>query len=146
MPGPASEHGGDVAGLPYPKPSRRRKSIGRQSAANVDRIREQIFERDERTCLALSSSCSGPLTIQHAIGRGMGGSAELDRPSLLRTLCLGHNLRIEQSATARAEAEANGWSIPRFRLGILDVDVPVRYPGARWFLLDDDFGRDEVWP
>lgn len=137
-----------MAGLPYPKPSRKRRSIGRQSALQVDRIREQIFDRDERACLAsvVGGPCSGGLTIQHAIGRGMGGSAALDRPSLLRTLCSGHNGLIEASAEFRAIAEINGWSIPRFRVGILDIDVPVLYPGARWFVLDDDFGRDEVWP
>jgi hypothetical protein len=134
-----------VAGLPYPKPSRKRRSIGRQSAANVDRIRERIFERDEEACVAGPASCVGGLTVQHAIGRGMGGSAELDRPSLLRTMCSGHNGLIEASAEFRSLAELNGWAIPRFG-GFTPEAIPVRYPGSRWFLLDDDFGRDEVWP
>jgi hypothetical protein len=135
-----------VAGLPYPKPSRRRKSIGRQSAANVDRIRERIFERDEGTCVAGPASCVGGLTVQHAIGRGMGGSAALDHPSLLRTMCSGHNGLIEQSAEFRVVAEINGWAIRRFAASVDVLAVPVRYPGARWFLLDDDFGREEIYP
>lgn len=134
-----------MAGNPYPKPTRKRRSIGRQSALNVDRIRERIFERDEDLCVAYGHGCFGSLTVQHAIGRGMGGSAALDRPSLLRTMCSGHNGLIEQSSAFREIAEAAGWSLSRFG----DVDPlaePVRYPGQRWFLLNDDFGRTEVWP
>ena len=132
-----------MAGKPYPKPSGRRRSIGRTSALQVDRIRERIFDRDERACLAAGRLCDGPLTIQHAVGRGMGGSARLDYPSLLRTLCWMHNGLIEIDAGFRDLAEINGWAIRRFAT---TTAVPVLYPGARWFTLDDEFGRTQVWP
>lgn len=134
-----------MAGDPHPKPTRRRRTVGQQSAVQVAAVRARIFDRDEHRCLAehVLVPCFGSLTIQHAIGRGMGGSALLDRPSLLRTFCLGHNRLETESATFRALCLEFGWSLSRFG----DVKpVPVRYPGCRWYLLDDDFGRDEVWP
>lgn len=135
---------------PYPKPGKRKPSRGARSRAQVEQVRPEVYERDEHTCVVQGSRqwqtwpCSRDLTIQHAVGRGMGGSVELDSPALLRTMCGFHNLLETSDADFARACTVNGWSIPRNRADIDPLQVPVRYPDGGDYLLDDDGGRRRI--
>jgi hypothetical protein len=99
--------------------------------------------RDDYRCVAARSAwasthpCGGGLTIGHARGRGMGGSAEFDEPAWLRTQCLVHNTLIESNARFRRFAEMEGWAIPR--LHRVDPErVPVLYPDGLYYQLEHE--------
>lgn len=133
-----------------PQQRPRKRSVGMKSRAQVDRVRRLVYERDHHECLARWSgiACDGPLTIQHATARGMGGSARFDGPEYLRTFCLGHNLLEAGNAGFAQTCERNGWRVPR--LGYPDVDevitrIPVRYPDGSWWLLDRTGQRTETF-
>lgn len=136
------------------KPTRRSRSLGSRSRAQLRDVRELVFERDEWTCIVAGDpytafvSCSGPLTLQHAIGRGMGGSALFDSPLYLRAMCATHNRLIESDAAFRGLCEVAGWSHPRLGVDPREqlLRRPIRYPGARWFVLDELGGREQVFP
>jgi hypothetical protein len=116
-------------------------SLGKKSRAQVDKVRQLIFERDGGDCLAahVFGFCGGGLTIQHRVGRGMGGSAQYDSPSHLITLCATHNELQTASAEFARICQARGWSIPRWAVERIPAkDIPVQYPGRGWFLLSDD--------
>ena len=117
------------------KQPRKRRSIGYRSRLQVEQVREAVYLRDEYTCLAaLEGGCCFGLTIQHAVNRQMGGSAEVDRPELLRTLCWHHNTLVEQDARFRKVCLRNGWALPR-RLADDATSIPVRYPDGRDYRL-----------
>jgi hypothetical protein len=122
-------------------------SIGRKSRAQVDKVRAGIFERDGQQCLAAGvfGFCGGGLTIQHRVGRGMGGSAQWDTPAHLITLCATHN-ELETASAAFAEiCRSRGWSIPRWVMDRMKAsDVPVYYPGRGWYLLAEDGTVDKI--
>lgn len=115
--------------------------IGKQSRTQVAKIREQVFERDNHQCVVSGSMsslewpCAGGLTIQHAVGRGMGGSAAVDGIDYLRAMCAYHNQLDTSSADFHRACLRNGWSVTRWmaqRKGILVI--PVKYPDG-WHLL-----------
>lgn len=127
----------------------RKRGRGVISRSQVDANRRAVFERDSHRCVAAGAGpCGGPLTIQHAVARGMGGSAKFDGPEYLRTFCLDHNVRETSSADFSRLCERHGWRVPR--LGYPDVDevitrIPVRYPDGTWWLLDREGGRTETF-
>jgi hypothetical protein len=88
--------------------------------------------------------CFGGLTVQHRVGRGMGGSAQYDaRPAYLLCMCLGHNVLETENATAREAYRARGWSVSRWVVELWRIeDVPVCYFDG-WFLLFDG-GREII--
>lgn len=118
------------------------KSIGKQSKAAVNRVREDIYIRDKNRCVVsgtpvgVNIPCEGELTIQHAVKRGMGGSAKYDKPVYLRAMCYHHNLLDANDARFNQMCLVNGWSVPRW---VADRDliasVPVRYLDG-WHLLN----------
>jgi hypothetical protein len=118
----------------------------------VERVRDAIYLRDDYRCLVAGSAwaakfpCAGGLTIQHAIGKGMGGSAQFDRPELLRTFCWVHNTLAEADADFAMAARLFGWSLPRIRIDIDPEYVPVRYPDGRDYRLTNDFQRELMVP
>ncbi|TFD27486.1 hypothetical protein [Cryobacterium cryoconiti] len=133
---------------PHPKPTRKRKTIGQQSKKQVADNRAGVYERDGEQCVVAGSlwarlfPCEGPLTIQHGVGKGMGGSAEFDGPECLRTMCLGHNDQQPKSSAFAKECIWFGWAIERGRRGLDYTKVPVRYPNGRDYLLTTDFKRE----
>jgi hypothetical protein len=129
---------------PWPKPGRKgkRKTIGQQSRAAIDEIREQVYVRDDYHCIAAGfvgqdnvDECAGRLTPQHRVGRGFGGSALFDRPGYLLTMCIWHNTLAERDADFADLCTTNGWSIPRHSPGATDpTKVPVLYSDG-WYVL-----------
>lgn len=128
------------------------RTIGQLSRAQVEKIREDIYTRDDHQCICARSAwaikwpCWGILTIQHAMGKGMGGSALFDGPELLRTMCLGHNNLLESNAPFARAGLLLGWSLKRNRKDITPSDVPVRYPDGHDYRLFGNFGRALVIP
>ncbi len=135
-----------MIGHPKQQP-KRRPSVGARSKAQVDRVRHQVFERDEHTCAVAGLTrwpCTGALTVQHARSRGAGGSDRWDGPEWLRTLCSGHNTLDTADADFARLCLAHGVSVPSH--GYDDVDmtqVPVRTPQG-WFLLARDCTRTPI--
>lgn len=131
---------------------RKRQTLGARSRTQVEQNRDGIFLRDDYRCLAANTSwtalfpCGGGLTIQHRIGKGMGGSAEFDTPAHLITLCMVHNTLEPANAAFRNFCVRNGWSVPRNRG--LDVEqIPVTYPDGNYYQLSDiGFGRIYLTP
>lgn len=95
------------------------------------RVRDLVYKRDGETCIAQwHSPCTGILTLQHRIGRGMGGSRMpgINAPSNLVAMCIHHNGLIESDSEFRTFACRQGWSIPRNWTPSLEpADIPVRY-------------------
>jgi hypothetical protein len=100
--------------------------------SKLDRSRKIVFTRDHDECVVVGSiwqtlqPCGGPLTVQHRVGRGMGGSKKYDAPEYLVAMCLLHNGLAESSATFAAYCTRNGLS-----------RIPVRYHDS-WYLLSGD--------
>jgi len=117
-------------------------TVGKKSKANLDKVRRLIFTRDDHRCVAqgVFGFCGGDLTLQHRATRGMGGSARMDDPQNLVTMCLTHNELDQASADFHRLCVKLGWSMPRwaFEQGFADV-IPVWYSGRGWFLLEPDF-------
>lgn len=116
-------------------------SIGKRSKKQVEAIRERIYDRDRHQCAVKGSGhdwtfpCRGDLTIQHRVGRGMGGSASFDSPESLLTMCWLHNFLIENDQEFKQIALEEGWSVRR-NSQIQAKDVPVRI-GSGLFLLNE---------
>ena len=119
-------------------------SVGRKSKYQLAKSRPIVFERDQEQCIVAGSiwetiqPCMGVLTLQHRVGRGMGGSARWDAPNCLVLMCVQHNGLIESSYEFRNYCERNGLSIRRAVADRVDVaSIPVRYSDG-WFLLAGD--------
>lgn len=116
-------------------------SIGKRSRKQVNAHRESVFERDNHTCVVAGSiwsrpiPCSGGLTIQHRVTRGMGGSAKYDDPPFLLAMCAIHNALEPASAEFREFCERQGYSVPRWVVNRYAITrVPVKY-AYEWYLL-----------
>lgn len=99
----------------------------------------KYLARDHR-CLHCGTEQS--LVPNHRANRGMGGSKVRDVPSNIVVLCHGANYLIEAVAFHAAEARRYGWKLESWQ-------DPAQTPvydrsSARWYLLDDQFGRTEV--
>ena len=135
----------------HPKPGKRGPSIGQRSRQQVSALRDMLYLRDDYRCCVsgtdagLTSPCEGPVTVQHRVGKGAGGSALFDGPEYLITMCLSHNVRAESSAEFARTCRANGWSVRRN--GLVDVaKVPALYRDG-WYLLDTDgCSRQRIHP
>lgn len=106
-------------------------SIGKASRRNVERARKGVYERDGGVCIsrALYGPCDDSVTLQHRVGRGMGGSALFDaEPAYLLTMCARHNVLETSNAEYHRICQELGWSVPRWvpdRWSI--TEVPVFY-------------------
>lgn len=81
------------------------------------------------------------LSVHHRLNRGRGGSAVLERPSILLTVC-GDGVRGDHGkVTENPEwARSIGWLLPRNNPDIDPTTEPILlYDG--WFLLADDGTR-----
>lgn len=116
-------------------------SIGKRSKKQVERIRQVVYDRDGGVCVGqgFSLACSGGLTVQHRVSRGMGGSAQYDsEPPWLISLCWAHNVAETSNASLREAYVARGWGVPRWVVNSWGIfDVPVRYFDG-WKLLVDN--------
>lgn len=103
---------------------------------------QQVRARDGHACVICLSP--DPLTTQHRVSRGMGGSLPdwVNLPANLITLCgsgtTGCHGWVEAHPTFAQEA---GWSVRRTVL--FPADVPVLYPEG-WMLLNDYGTRSPV--
>lgn len=116
-------------------------TIGKKSKQQVAKIREAVLRRDGERCVAAGvfGFCGGPLTIQHRVGRGMGGSAQYDTMAHLVTMCQTHNELQTASAKFNDICQHRGWSVPRWATEQTDVQlIPVWYPWKGWFTLWED--------
>ena len=115
-------------------------SKGKQSRVQVERARRVVYERDGEVCVArgFMRECIGGLTIQHRVGRGMGGSAQYDvSPAWLITLCWGHNVLETENADAREAYRARGWAVSRWVVEQWAIElVPVCYIDGWYRLID----------
>jgi hypothetical protein len=118
-------------------------SVGKKSKAQVNKVRSELFQRDNETCVvqgsewAIAYPCFGDLTVQHGVGRGMGSSAKYDGIDFLRTMCAGHNGMETSHPFFAAACHRNGWSIERWvadRYGA--KSIPVLYHDG-WHLLQN---------
>ena len=101
--------------------------------------RERVFERDGYMCV----DCGTPygLSVQHRVGRGMGGSKSSDNMSNLLTMCVTHNRLLEADADYAELGREYGWKVHRNRV-VAPADVPVYYrPLQAWVYLGDDGSR-----
>lgn len=117
-------------------------SIGKRSRAQIAKVRQDVFDRDGSCCVVQGSiwgtiqPCGGALTIQHRVGRGMGGSAMFDTPNSLLAMCAVHNALAEASSEFGKYCQRNGLSVPRWVAASSPVSrIPVRYSDG-WYLLD----------
>jgi len=117
-------------------------SIGKRSKKQVERIRQVVYDRDGGVCVGqgFSLPCSGGLTVQHRVSRGMGGSAQYDsEPAWLISLCWAHNVAETSNASLREAYVARGWGVPRWVVNSWDIsDVPVRYFDGWKFLVNNE--------
>lgn len=117
-------------------------SIGKKSRAQVEKARRGVYERDGGICIsrALYGPCDDSVTIQHRVGRGMGGSALFDAdPGFLLTMCGRHNMLETANADYHALCQQFGWSVPRWvpdRWAI--SEVPVFYWDGWHYLVGFD--------
>ena len=121
--------------------------VGKTSKKQLDKVRKLVFERDGQACVAAGSFgwCGGPLTLQHRVGRGMGGSARFDTPAHLITFCQIHNELQTASATFARLCQGRGWSVPRWVVDQLTITVvPCYYPVGGWHLLFEDGTVEQV--
>lgn len=111
------------------------------------RVRDLVYNRDDHVCVAQAHSpCAGILTLQHRIGRGMGGSRMpgINGAANLVAMCIHHNGLIESDNEFRTFAMRQGWSIPRNWTPSLDpAAIPVRYADGP-FLIDWEGNRTPV--
>lgn len=77
------------------------------------KTRDAVYTRDKHRCVLAGvrhrfDPCMGDLTVQHTVGKGMGGSKLFDTPDLLVAMCWHHNVLIEQDADFARFCAARG--------------------------------------
>lgn len=108
----------------------------RASRKDVDAARRLVRERDGGRCLMCGTEADN---IHHRRRKGMGGSALLEQPSNLVTLCglgnaSGCHGEVHQNPW---EAHCEGWLLYS---GEIAAETPVMTRFG-WVLLDDEGGR-----
>jgi 5-methylcytosine-specific restriction endonuclease McrA len=102
--------------------------------------RRIVRERDGSRCQMCGLNIlGGDGAIHHRIPKGMGGSALLESPANLVTLCgTGNADKCHGKAHRNPEwARNHGWIVSR---SLDPADIPVDMWDG-WFLLDDEGGR-----
>jgi hypothetical protein len=122
------------------KTQRQRKAKRDRALAKTAQV---VRDRDGYRCCAESKHCTGGLTTQHRLNRGMGGSGQVDGPEWLVAMCWGHNTRCESDAAFAQIARDSGWKLTR---GEDPTEVAVFFRGVGWRLLDTEGGRHRCAP
>jgi len=108
-----------------------------------DAARRIVRRRDDFHCQMCGKVLwAGQGSVHHRLNRGRGGSAKLERASILITVCgdgvLGDHGRVTRNP---AWAESIGWLLPRNNPDIdPELEPILLFDG--WFLLDDHGNRD----
>lgn len=100
--------------------------------------RKLVRQRDGHQCLMCGVSIVDiPSSIHHRINRGAGGSAKLERASLLVRMCGTGTTGCHGYVTEHPKAAADtGWLLPKNNQDIDPITEPIlTYLG--WFTLDD---------
>jgi 5-methylcytosine-specific restriction endonuclease McrA len=106
------------------------------------KLRQAIFDRDGRKCVACNSASN--LTIQHRVSKGMGGSKLYDTFPYLITMCQPCNVGLESNYELAEQGRFNGWKLSRnTRPPVNPEEVPVKI-GATWFYLDSNGGKTPI--
>mgnify|MGYP003625481844 FL=1 len=117
-------------------------SIGKKSRSQVEKARRGVYERDGGVCIskAVYGVCDDSVTIQHRVGRGMGGSAKYDtQPGFLLTMCGRHNMLETANADYHKVCQELGWSVPRWVPDQWSIsEVPVFYWDGWHYLVGFD--------
>ena len=113
--------------------------VGKRSKAQTEKFRKQVYERDNYQCVskAVYAPCSADITIQHRVGRGMGGSALYDREgAFLVAMCNRHNTLETANADYHKLCQQLGWSVPRWVVDQWSItEVPVFYWDGWYYLV-----------
>jgi len=107
-----------------------------------DAARKLVRVRDGHQCQMCGRSIVDyPSSIHHRINRGSGGSAKLERPSLLIRLCGTGTTQCHGWIGAHPKLAAEtGWLLPKNNPDIDPLTEPIlTFHG--WELLDDEGGR-----
>lgn len=117
-------------------------SIGKKSRNQSRKARETVFRRDSGVCVSIgiSGPCSDSVTLQHRVGRGMGGSAQFDTiPPYLLTMCSTHNWLETSDADYHKICKDLGWSVPRWVPDSWSItEVPVFYWDGWHYLVGNE--------
>lgn len=118
----------------------------RATRKDVDAARRLVRERDGDQCQLCGDIVKTCRSIHHRLNRGRGGSAKLERASILVTACGDGVLFCHGRVTEHPEwARSIGWLLPRNNPDIDPTAEPILlYNG--WFLLADDGSRTPCAP
>lgn len=112
------------------------------SAKSKRDTRATVRRRDGHRCQMCGASIvDTPSSLHHRINRGMGGSAKLERPSLLVRLCGTGTTGCHGWLTEHPHAaQMSGWLLPKLNGDIDPAQEPLlAFDG--WLLLDDEGNR-----
>lgn len=107
------------------------------------KVRDAVCARDPACIVAGVEGaarfgvCGGGRTLQHTVGKGMGGSKLFDTPNLLVTMCLTHNLLLTADAKFLAFGRNRGWVKDRNSQHDPRL-TPVLYADGWYRLVGDD--------
>ena len=116
------------------------------------KVFECVKARDMGLCVVRGPYCTGQAQVaHHRANRGAGGSKSLDGyPNLLASCSRCNSWMEECDGADRAELEARGVRVrgdsTHQKTAQRALTTPVRYPGGRWFYLNDDGTRVEIDP
>ena len=110
---------------------------------DVDPARRLVRSRDGHNCQMCGRSIVDyPSSIHHRINRGSGGSAKLERASLLIRICGTGTTGCHGWVTEHpVEASGAGWILPKLNISIDPTTEPI-FTIHGWELLDDEGGRE----
>ena len=107
----------------------------------MDAARRLVRERDGHQCQLCGDIVKVYRNIHHRLNRGKGGSAKLERASILITICGDGVLFCHGRVTRNPTwAKSIGWLLPRNNPDIDPAQEPILLFDG-WFLLGDDGSR-----
>jgi hypothetical protein len=110
----------------------------RATAKQKRDARAIVRARDGHRCQMCGASILNiPSSLHHRVNRGMGGSANLERPSLLIRLCGTGTTGCHGFITEHPRLAGElGWLLPKLNADLDPTQEPI-YTFAGWRLLDD---------
>lgn len=110
---------------------------------DIDAARVLVYARDSHYCQMCGRSVVDfPSSVHHRINRGSGGSAKLERASLLIRLCGTGTTGCHGWITEEPGYGAGlGYVLPKLNPNIDPTQEPILTHEYGWVLLDDEGGR-----